>query len=426
MSSVEVMITKAHSKLMRHIETRAMCGIFVSGTNEIVDDGSVATACTDGWNKYYGKAFMEKLTLPEVTGIVLHENLHVFCKHMVRFRAEMKRNPKLMNAAMDYAINGWIVGLKDKSLAVLPEGGLYDPQFADWSVLEIYNFLQTGRDPKGNQQGKPQPKGEQGAKQPDTGAGSEPDEGDDEGDASSVVIGDKEYKLDGHDEHEESPATTPEQAKEMSQRVDTAIQQGAVLAGAMGLDLPRIMKEVLAPEVNWIEELADFAANNVRGHDDYSFRRLNRRYLADDLYVPTMITEVPSEIVISIDTSGSINNDMLKVWGGIVSKIMENVNPDAVRVLWWDTRVHAEQMFFPGDYGQIATLLKPVGGGGTRVSCVSEHIRKHNITADCMIVLTDGWVEHEVVWGVDMPTLWAVTERNDWTPPAGRVLKIKL
>ena len=184
MSSVEVMLVKAHNKLMRHKETRAMCGIFVSGTNEIVDDGSVPTAATDGWNKYYGKQFMETLPQPQVTGIVLHENLHVFCKHMIRFRSEMKRDPQLMNAAMDYAINAWIVNLTDKTLATLPSGCLYDAQFKDWSVQEIYTFLKNGRDRDGKKHTV--------ERSPD-----------------NVNVGGKQFGLGGHDTHMPSPVVSP-------------------------------------------------------------------------------------------------------------------------------------------------------------------------------------------------------------------------
>jgi len=406
MSSAEVMIVKAHNKLMRHIETRAMCGIFVSGTNELVDDGSVPTACTDGWNKFYGKQFMEQLPQVQVTGIVLHENLHVFCKHMIRFRSEMKREPQLMNAAMDYAINAWIVNLKDKALAQLPSDCLYDAQFNDWSVQEIYTFLKNGRDRKGNEHTV------------ETSA-----------DGESVSVGGKQFKLGGHDEHKPSPAMTKEQAEQMTQRVDNAIQQGAVLAGAMGLELPRMIKELLVPDVHWPDELAEFAGNTVRGEEDYSFRRLNRKYLgggSDEMLVPTMINDVPSEIVIAIDTSCSITNQMLNVWGGIVARVMESVGPDLVRILWWDTRVHAEQVFVPSEFAQIADLLKPQGGGGTRVSCVSKYINDNAMTADCLIVLTDGYVEGNVQWNINIPTLWAVTENINWTPPTGRVLHVKL
>ena len=69
-------------------------------------------------------------------------------------------------------------------------------------------------------------------------------------------------------------------------------------------------------------------------------------------------------------------------------------------------------------------MLKPQGGGGTRVGCVSEYINKKSIKAECVIVFTDGYVEDDPEWKIDVPTLWLVTENKDWIPPVGKVVKV--
>lgn len=81
--------------------------------------------------------------------------------------------------------------------------------------------------------------------------------------------------------------------------------------------------------------------------------------------------------------------------------------------------VHGEQRF-TDNYESIGALLKPQGGGGTRVSCVSEYINKKNLKAEAVLVFTDGYVEGDVKWSVDAPTLWLVTQRKQWTPPVGK------
>mgnify|MGYP000010909086 CR=1 FL=1 len=96
------------------------------------------------------------------------------------------------------------------------------------------------------------------------------------------------------------------------------------------------------------------------------------------------------------------------------------MSPSAVRVLWWDTMVHGEQKFDPDNYDRIGSLLKPQGGGGTRVGCVSEHIIKNDINAECLIVFTDGYLESNIKWDVTTPTLWLVTHNKSWTPPSGQ------
>jgi predicted metal-dependent peptidase len=65
-------------------------------------------------------------------------------------------------------------------------------------------------------------------------------------------------------------------------------------------------------------------------------------------------------------------------------------------------------------------MLKPLGGGGTRVGCVSDYLVKESIKADCMIVMTDGYVESKPVWNTAIPSLWLVTLNRSFTPPSGR------
>jgi predicted metal-dependent peptidase len=126
------------------------------------------------------------------------------------------------------------------------------------------------------------------------------------------------------------------------------------------------------------------------------------------------------EVVVAIDTSGSIGQDQINAFAGELASICSAVSPEAVRVLWWDTMVHGEQLFTPDNYDRIGALLKPLGGGGTQVSCVSRHMIKNNINAECLVVFTDGFVEDKIVWDMAVPTLWLVTANKSWRPPAGQ------
>jgi predicted metal-dependent peptidase len=96
-----------------------------------------------------------------------------------------------------------------------------------------------------------------------------------------------------------------------------------------------------------------------------------------------------------------------------------------VRVLWWDTEVHGEQVF-EDNYQNISKLLKPVGGGGTHVSCVSQYIKDNNIKAEAVIVFTDGYVETDITWDISTPTLWVVTENRHFKPPFGKLVKYEV
>lgn len=409
-------IKKANIRLMRHPETKTMAGIFVSGETRLTTD--ISTACTDGWNKSYNPVFMDTLTYLEQVFVVAHENMHVYLKHIPRFRKLMQTDGKLINAAMDYALNAFLHGIKDKTLMQMPKCALYDAQFDNMSVMEIYSIL------KKNSKTKPQP--EQG----DGDGEGQPEQGDGDGD-TTVEINGKNVPLDGFDDHDAQGTGIEQDGKasdeEIIQKIDRAIQQGAILAGVMGQDIPRIMQEAMEVPVKWDNEMQEFVNSSCSNRDDFSYRRLDRRWLAsneDMMVMPTLMQENVAEVMIAADASGSIGDEAMGKWLETVARICEAAQPDVVRVVFWDTGVRSEQVFDRSQIGEITKLMKPRGGGGTRVGCVSDYITERGLSPDCLIVLTDGWVEHGVNWRTAVPTLWTVTENAGFRPPAGRVVKI--
>jgi predicted metal-dependent peptidase len=97
-----------------------------------------------------------------------------------------------------------------------------------------------------------------------------------------------------------------------------------------------------------------------------------------------------------------------------------------MRILWWDTQVHGEQIF-QENYDGIAQLLKPVGGGGTRLSCVSDYVIANEMSPMFMIVFTDGYVEHDIAWNIECPVLWLLppNHNREFNPPSGRKIVVE-
>lgn len=409
-------LKKAHMRLIRHPETCLYAGVIMMGESTIIDD--CPTAYTDGFNKRYGAAFLTTLSDPEIAGLVLHENLHVILKHLPRHTDLWKADPKLANAAADYVANAIIMAISDKNLCRLPKGGLYDARFINWSVREVYDYLKTGQPKNKSENGEesnPLPSGK-----PERNKGSSGEE--------SVTIGSETFDLDSMDEHdfENVEQMGDEALKKLSEDINEAIHEGGMLAGRMGVNLPRSISEIVEGAVDWKEELSQFITNYVRGADELTWRRFNRRRLADDDYMPTTISETVGEIIVPIDTSGSIGGEDLARFAGELASICEVCQPERVRVLWWDTKVHAEQVF-SGNYADLCKLLKPMGGGGTKVTCVSDYINKNNLNADCVVMFTDGYVGSTLNWSLTLPTLWLVTGNRRFTSPAGgKVVKFDI
>jgi predicted metal-dependent peptidase len=231
------------------------------------------------------------------------------------------------------------------------------------------------------------------------------------------------------DEHDMSNAEqmSAKEMKEYVEQVNEAIHQGGLLAGRFGQKLPRSVTETLQPQVDWATALREFVSSVAQGNDEHTYRKFDKRMILDDIIQPGVISEKVGDIVVAIDTSGSINAAMINEFAAELQSICEQVHPDALRVMWWDTTVSSEQVFTPDGFNDISKLLKPTGGGGTHVSCVSEHMLKRNYKADCVLVFTDGYVESDIKWDVMCPTLWLVTSKRDFVPPnGGKTVKVEV
>jgi len=407
----ETRLKKAHIKLIRHPETCLYGGVILMGETSVVDDpAKCPTAYTDGYNKRYGRDFLDKLSDTDIAGVALHENLHVLLKHIPRHRDLMKEDRRLANIAMDYVVNDIIMQLSEKNptLVTLPENCFHDPMFRDWSVRRVYEYLKQeqqsgGGGGNGKDNKKPQGDGVQGS-----GSTQRPQE-----------------SFDSHDDIDVQ-GMTPDELGELGKKIDEAIHQGGILAGKFGAKIPRVIQDLMQPDIDWREVLQDFWTSNVRGTDEFTWRRFNKNRLADGYYLPSTISETIGEVILAIDTSGSIDNkDIAKVTAR-VQELCDTLPPDRIRVLWWDTEVHGEQVF-EGNYSNLASMFKPQGGGGTKASCVSDYIVKNNLSADCMIVFTDGYVERDITWQTNIPPIWVIKEggRETFTPPRGQKVVMK-
>lgn len=406
----ESRIKRAHIMLMKHQQTALYSGVMLMGSTEVVD-GSFS-AYTDGVNKKYCRQFVAEIKEDsKLRGLVLHENLHVALKQLPRGRDMWKENAKLANVAADLVVNDIIVnitGCVDKTterIVELPDGGLHDAKYSNWSMREIYNDLKK----QNPQRQKPQ--------------GGDGDSNSGQGDDKINVNG-KQYDLSDPRLDEHDTAGTQElsadQIKELDGKIDRALREGGILAGRVGGNIPRSISDLLQPQIDWREELAQFVSSATKGSDEFTWRKLNKRQMANDIYMPSVENETVGEIIVAIDTSGSIGSAEITEFATELVAICNACSPEQVRVLWWDTKVHGEQIFTEKDYGNLAGLLKPLGGGGTHVSSVSEYIVENGIRAECVLVFTDGYVESNVKWEINSPTLWMITQNRSFTPPVGK------
>ena len=416
----EVRLKKAHIALMKHPETALYSGVMLMGKSEVSDE--MFTAYTDGVNKRYSKPFLETISSEsKLRGLVLHENLHVALKQIPRGKDMFKEDSKIANMAADFVVNDIIANIKgtvsggNESIVTLPEGALYDPFFHNWNMREIYNYIR-----KENPQRQKQSGGSSDESNSPSESGTQGSGGD-----NKIKANGKDYDMggSGFDEHDwESyiEGLSDEERKDLGDKIDRALREGGMLAGRMGGKMPRAIGELLEPKIDWREALRDFVASSMKGKDEFTWRRMNKRHMANDIYMPSMENETIGEVIVAIDTSGSIGGKELTEFATELASICDLMSPDVVRIIWWDADVHGEQVFKPEQYQNIASLLKPLGGGGTEVSCVSKYINEKKLSAEAVIVFTDGYVENNIEWNITPPTLWMITQNRSLDVPVGK------
>jgi len=398
--SAEQRLSKNITQIMGNPKYVALAGVLMIGEKGIKDD--CPTAYTNGRDDYYGRAFVDGLADSEFRFLILHETYHKLFKHLTTWEHLYKDDAKLANMACDYVINLMIADENRDMFAVMPkdaEGnaiGLLDEKFRNMDTAQVYKILKQEQEEKG------------GA------ASSTPNEGG---------------GLDEHD-WEGAQEMSADEQRELAQEIDQAVRQGALTAGKVGSGGNRAIDQLLQPEVNWREVLREFITETCRGNDDSTWRQPSRRHLAMGMLRPSGITERVGELVIAIDTSGSIGQHELTKCLSEIKGVCDTVRPESVRILYWDTKVCSDELY--GDVPnacasleQLTQTTKPAGGGGTRVQCVPDYIRDNNINAQAVIVLTDGYLGGD--WGAwTMPLLWGILDNKSARPTIGKTLHINL
>jgi predicted metal-dependent peptidase len=123
-------------------------------------------------------------------------------------------------------------------------------------------------------------------------------------------------------------------------------------------------------------------------------------------------------MVIAVDTSMSISDKDISAFLAEVGQVCDTVRPKEVHVLYWDSQVRGHEIYIGDAIAQLRHDTKPVGGGGTVVSCVNKYLLDHSLTPDAYVVLTDGYLGDN--WGTwDAPVIWCIKNNRRAVPAVG-------
>ena len=351
----------------------------------MVEKSSLPTMATDGKSIFYNAEFTDALSEAELDGVKVHEAYHRILKHHLRMG---KRDAELWNIACDYAINPIII----QSGLVLPEGALIDAKFKGMSAEKIYDLLKEDQGDDGNGGG--------GSGQPQPQAwGNVEDQG---GDMSEDQIKSEEATINA--------------------QVVMAVNSMKTEAGKLPANIKEIIDEMKRSQIDWKDVLRRFVGGDQP--EGYSYRRPNRR----QWYLNEVVTPVSNkigcgDIVVGIDTSGSVSSVELSHFLGELNAIAESSGAESVTIITCDYDVQGVVRYERGD--QIEDIVCK-GRGGTRVMPVFDYIAENNINVDNFIYFTDMGIGDYPEHDVGYPILWVSSDMRGEEAPIGETTYLKV
>lgn len=367
-------------------------------------DWKIETLTTDGKTLRYNPDYFLAHS-PEVqVGLITHEVMHPAMGHHAR---RGNRDAKLWNIATDLAVNPLLLnsGFKLPPGALFPGKMPYEKFPNGLSAEEYYRLLEKegdegqeqgqgqGGEGQGEGQGKGQGKGQgQGQPSPDPGkCGGVEDAGD--GSPSDAKTAEAEWEV------------AVAQAKEIAK------QRGVLSAG-----LARMVEQILAPKVDWKDQLREFISKHARS--DHSWSRPRRSLMAQGIYLPGLHSQILGEIAVAVDTSGSIGQKELNLFASEIQGILDAYDV-TLTIIYHDSAVCHIQNWKSSD-GPLR--LEPKGGGGTNHKPVFAWLEKQDEVPTCLVCLTDLYSCFPDR-APDYPVLWASTVQGK-VGPWGQTLEV--
>ena len=384
--------------LMRSDQFGLLRGVAMHGKTILTT--SVPTAATDGRDCWFNPDFLfNQITNGDkgIAYVMVHEWLHKAGMHFVTYQNLRERHALATNMAADYWINDRIEIADPKHvLTEMPQDangkpiGLHDIKYRDWTIKRIFNEIMENAKKRG-------------------------------GDGGDEIID------GGFDDHDWDGAKelTKEEAKQLKQDVTEAIRQGihaGKRAGAGGLQDALGLEELITPKVDWRDALRMFMNSTCRKKERSTWRRPNRRYLHQDIVMPTLEGNSINELVLARDTSGSMWGDRMTAVTSEMVGLAQTLNIDKIHVIDWDGEVENHEIYNSDTFKNAPELRTAHGGGGTDPTCVSDYLSNNNIKPDAVVMLTDGEI---CSWGNwTAPVLWAITNEANITAPVGKTINI--
>lgn len=320
--------------------------------------------------------FLAPMNVKQVMFLLAHEIMHYVLQHPGRLNG---RDMRAWNIAGDKVINDMLLDMK---VGEWIENGVTQQDARLMSTDELYVIEQQN---KGGGKGKDDPLG---------GAGDDL----------------------RHD------VMTPGELREIEANVKVDLKQAAQIAKIMGKlpnNVERLVDELVNVKTPWYAILERYMTRYRK--DEYAWTRPNRRFVASGVYLPGRDNKVEmGEVVIGVDTSGSIGPKELAEFQAHVNRILYDCSPTVVHVVYCDAAVHGVDTYTPDELP--ITFKNAKGGGGTDFEPVFDWVKKTGAEPEVLVYLTDMYGNFPPRPSFD--TVWLSTS-GVGEAPFGEVIKVE-
>lgn len=338
-----------------------------------------STSATDARSIYYNPGYIDQLSLSQVQFVLAHEALHCGLSHFAR---RENRDRKRWDVACDYAVNSLLVddGLEQ------PPGTLFDDAFDGMTAEEIYPCIDA----------------------------TDSDEPMDQHVYDDVSITADSLTVStgtpvGYQSEPPRPLTELERDRldrQWQQRLAGAAQQ-ALQAGKLDGKIARLIERLARPSIPWRSLLARHMMSTAR--NDYNIMRPSQRREGDAILPSLHSRQI--DVVVAIDTSGSIRQCELDEFVSEVNSIKGSINARLTMLVCDDVLDdNGPWVFEPWEPLCLPDELQ--GGGKTNFSPVFDWVASQLMSPDLLVYFTDARGKFPKL-RPHVSTLWVIKGRGE-------------
>ena len=410
-------IKKLRSRLYQtgHVGTYTL-----TGGLPIIPRSDISTYATDGQKIYANIEFSKSLSDLEVTGIIIHESLHIGLRHHFRMAPLIEAGvpEDVIQEGLDYVVNAMIIQSPNYGTDFsLPDNVLYDPKYSGWASEKVIKDLMKNPPPppppppppgRKRPPGRGRGRGPGGAVEKTQEKGKGKGKGPAKGPPTVHRVGD----VLPAPELKEGDEATNKAKQEIHDRIQDASLQEKISGHGSGGFISTITdsgsrKTIPSDEIGQFIEKAQSITK--------TFARPNRRFLQRQMYLPTP-KKKHSTLHVCIDTSGSVSVEELKDYLANIIRWAMEFRLDLIRVAYVDSEIHKcnktddiwHDIHLNDGSGAHAMELITVGGGGTSFDPIFEAIEEEQEEIMALIYMTDGY-GHVSIDEPDYQVLWVTS-----------------